>query len=219
MPARQRPVTAGDTEPAVHLLPLPPASGDGREADTARALCGTRLSRAEIEMVAPGQGLWCLGCFVSHVTGSPPIPDNTGGECLVAGLAYRALGWPVRLRRDQIALNLTLDVDAVALVLPVELAGEVAEILHRRRCPPPGSGAPAMPLHRIIVAGERFGVPLGWPTGVQRVTGTLLLPPTLTAHGPVVWVRPPQPRALRLCREIDVRAAVRTALGDPPPPP
>lgn len=55
-------------------------------------------------------------------------------------------------------------------------------------------------------------MPLAWPVGVHRVTGTLLLPPTVTAYGPVRWVRPPQPHALKLCREIDVLAALSTAL-------
>lgn len=49
---------------------------------------------------------------------------------------------------------------------------------------------------------------------MYRVTGTLL-PPTVTTRGPVRWVRPPQPDALRLCREADVLAALRAA---PPAP-
>ncbi len=32
----------------------------------------------------------------------------------------------------------------------------------------------------------------------------------------VTWVHPPEPTTARLCREIDVFAAVRTVLRDPP---
>lgn len=48
-----------------------------------------------------------------------------------------------------------------------------------------------------------------WPSGVHRVTGALLLPPTATARGPITWIHPPEPHALTLCREIDVIAAIR----------
>ncbi|HEX2297000.1 MAG TPA: hypothetical protein VHH34_00535 [Pseudonocardiaceae bacterium] len=130
--------------------------------------------------------------------------------------AYRELRWPVTLRGEQVSLNLDLDLDAVAVVIPVRLAARVVEILVGRRCPPPVLVHPGLATHWVIVAGERFGVPLGWPDGVHRVTGTLLLPPTVTGHGPVRWVRPPQPYALQWCREVDVCAALTTALRDPP---
>lgn len=42
----------------------------------------------------------------------------------------------------------------------------------------------------------------------HRITGALPLPPTVTTHGPVCWIHPPQPGALRLCREFDVFAAL-----------
>ncbi|MGH3571820.1 MAG: hypothetical protein ACRDUW_08330 [Pseudonocardiaceae bacterium] len=42
------------------------------------------------------------------------------------------------------------------------------------------------------------------------------LPPTKTARGPVSWVYPPEADALRLCREVDVFGALRTALRGPP---
>ncbi|MGH3907803.1 MAG: hypothetical protein ACRDTE_27030 [Pseudonocardiaceae bacterium] len=144
-----------------------------------------------------------------------PGTANTKTGPLSAGLAYRQLGWPVVLRGDNVSLNLDLDVDAVALVLPATLGMEVTDVLVRRRCPPAVLAHPALPAHLIIVAGERFPVPLAWPPGVHRVTGTLLLPPTVTAYGPVQWVRPPQPHALKLCREVDVCAALRTAISDP----
>jgi hypothetical protein len=92
----------------------------------------------------------------------------------------------VTLRRNEIALNLNLDLDmdAVALILPALLATEVADIFTRRRCPPAVLAHPAMPGHQVIPAGERYPVPLAWPTAVPRVTGTVLLPPTPTARGP-----------------------------------
>ena len=57
----------------------------------------------------------------------------------------------------------------------------------------------------------------GWPAGVHRVTGTLLLPPSVTRHGPVRWIHPPRLHTLRWCREIDVCAAVNTAVREDPP--
>lgn len=223
------PVKGGDA----HLLPLPLRSADGRR-EVLSALCGACLHIARIETVRPGHGLWCTYCFVAHVTGSPAVaraaaspPDATlvgvtGTEVdsyagrLAAGVAYQRLGWPVDLRRHEVSLDLELAVDAVALIIPTVLATAVADLLVRRRCPPPVLAHPAMPAHRVIVAGERFPVPLDWPAGVYRTTGTLLLPPTVTDRGPICWVRPPQPHALRLCREVDVVAALRAALSTPP---
>lgn len=37
-------------------------------------------------------------------------------------------------------------------------------------------------------------------------------PPSLTVRGLVTWVHSPSPEVLRLCREVDVIAALRTAL-------
>jgi hypothetical protein len=71
------------------------------------------------------------------------------------------------------------------------------------------------PEHHILLAGERYGVTLPWPLGVHQLTGDLLLPPSLTRRGPVTWIRPPQADSLRLCREIDMFAALRTALKVP----
>lgn len=216
--ARYRPGSTGEDEHTVHLVPLPLSSAESGAAD---ALCGRRLRSDEIETVTPGDGMWCTLCCLAHVTGSPPAPDTAktviAAEQERAAVAYREVGWPVTLRGDQVSLDLDRDVDAVALVIPAILASEVTGVLVRRRCPPAVLAHPALPAHRIILAGERYGVRLTWPTGVHRVTGTLLLPPTMTAHGPVQWVRPPQPHALKLCREIDVVAALRTALSDQPP--
>ncbi len=143
-----------------------------------------------------------------------PLPDTSAR--VAAALAYRELGWPVTLRGEQVSLNLDLDLDAVALVIPAVLAAQVAEILTGRHCPPPVLAHPVLSAHRVLVAGERYPVALAWPAGVHRVTGTLLLPATVTVHGPVRWVRPPQPHALKLCREFDVCAALCAASPDPP---
>jgi len=70
----------------------------------------------------------------------------------------------------------------------------------------------------VLLAGESYGVPLSWPSGVQVATGMLPLPPTVTPRGPVTWVHLPEANTLRLSREIDVFAAVRTALRAPPLP-
>ncbi|MGH3905290.1 MAG: hypothetical protein ACRDTE_14030 [Pseudonocardiaceae bacterium] len=216
--ARHRPDPAEQADHTVHLIAVP-LGGTGGEAN---ALCRLRMRPSWIETVSPGEGVWCTLCFVCHVTGSHPAPHTAGTDsgagCGAAALAYRTLGWPVTVRRDHVSLNLDLDLDAVALVLPAGLGSEVAEILVRRRCPPPVLVHPSLPAHRIILAGERFCVPLTWPAGVHRVTGTLQLPPTVTAHGPIRWIRPPQPHALKLCREFDVCAALSTVHHNPPPP-
>ncbi|MGH3804926.1 MAG: hypothetical protein ACRDTD_33235 [Pseudonocardiaceae bacterium] len=148
---------------------------------------------------------------------APALPSEHGAGTtpLAAATCYRAWGWPVTLRRDQVWLGLGDDV--VALAIPVSLAPQVTAILRQRRCPPPLLAHPYAPEHQVLVAGERYGVSLPWPPGVHRVTATLLLPPTMTLRGPITWIHPPEPNALRHCREINVAAAVRTALSDPPP--
>jgi hypothetical protein len=76
---------------------------------------------------------------------------------------------------------------------------------------------PYAPEHRIVLTAERYGVRLPWPAGVHQITGVLLLPPTVTPRGPVTWIHPPQADFLRLCREIDLFRALRTALGGSSP--
>lgn len=219
--ARRRADAAGEGDRTVHLVPTPLGGQAGAvEAPcSVEALCGIELLLGEIETVAPGEGVWCSLCFVVHVTGCRPAPvlaeSVTCAEQESAAAAYRKLGWPVTVRGTFLSLNLDLDVDAVALVIPVLLATDVVEILVRRRCSPAVLVHPAVPTHRIVLAGERFGVPLGWTTGVHRVTGTLVLPPSVTVHGPVQWIRPPGADSLRRCREFDVAAALHTALSDP----
>lgn len=201
---------AGEPEPIVHLVSLPLAS-DGAAEDVVSALCGVRLRADQIETVTPAAGTWCTLCVVNHVTGQrpapfPDTPSSTGtvAGCRSAGVAYRELGWPVIQCRNQVALDLSVDLDAVALVFPALLGTEVADILVRRHCSPPVLAHPYLPAHRIILAGDRCPVSLPWPAGVHRITDTLLLPPTVTARGPIFWVHPPRPQSLRRCREIDV---------------
>lgn len=47
----------------------------------------------------------------------------------------------------------------------------------------------------------------------RRTPSGLPLPPTVTPRGPLRWVHPPQENSLQLRREIDIAAAVRTALS------
>ncbi|MGH3846550.1 MAG: hypothetical protein ACRDS0_34810, partial [Pseudonocardiaceae bacterium] len=96
------------------------------------------------------------------------------------------------------------------------LAEQVTAILNQRRCPPLVLVHPDTPERRVLLAGEPYGVGLPWPSEVRRVGGTVSLPPTKTARGPVSWVYPPEADALRLCREVDVFGALRTALRGPP---
>lgn len=145
-----------------------------------------------------------------------PVVLDRYRSWVAAELDYRKLGWPVTLRRDEVVLSLDLDVDVIAMIIPAELATQTVEILTQRRCEPAVLAHPCMPEHWVILAGERYGVPLVWPTGVHRIGGTLLLPPTVTDRGPIAWVRPPHPHSLRLCREIDVFAALRAALSHLP---
>jgi hypothetical protein len=226
---RARSGTAPETARVVHLAPLTPG---GTGAVT--ALCGALLRPEEFQTVAPGYGMPCDLCTVSHLTSShPPVPAPDGAASATttatttapdptspaitprtAVLGYRAWGWPVSLRRDQIWLS--VGGDTVALLMPSLLAAEVTAILARRRCPPPVLSHPYAPDHRVLLCGERFGVALPWPPGVHQVTGTLLVPPSTTPRGPLSWVHPPGPDTLRGCREIDIVAAVRAALRDRP---
>ncbi|MGH8963751.1 MAG: hypothetical protein ACRDXB_00210, partial [Actinomycetes bacterium] len=72
------------------------------------------------------------------------------------------------------------------------------------------------PEHRVLLAGECYGIALPWPPRAHRITGTFPLPPTMTPYRPITWAKPPDADALRLCREIDIFGALRTALCDRP---
>ena len=211
---RYRPGVRGHTARTVHVIPLP----TDMQADAVRALCGVLLRLHDIETVAPGEGMPCAVCVINHTSDTTPAvklhasdPDSSDVPCPIGGVTYRAWGWPVSCHRDQTWLSLTTDV--VALVIPALLAAEVSVILAARRCPPLVLVHPEAPGYWFVLAGERYGVVLPWPPGVHRATGAhLLLPPTVTPRGPVTWVHSPLPDALQLCREVDVFAAVRTAL-------
>jgi hypothetical protein len=212
---RYLPGVTGQSARTVHVIPLPTA----KDAGAVSALCGVSLSHHDIETVTPGEGMPCTACVLNHVGGTAPAvePDASNPEGADAtgprgGATYQAWGWPVTCHRHQVWLSLTND--TVALVVPVQLAAKVSAILAVLRCPPLVLVHPEAPEYRTVLAGERYGVALPWPPGMYRATGVLLLPPTVTPHGPVTWVHPPQPDALRVCREVDVFAALRTALRD-----
>jgi hypothetical protein len=216
MLVRYRPGVTGQSARTVHVIRLPT---DG-QAGAVSALCGAVLISEDIEAVTAGEGMPCTLCVLNHVTATIPPgveadasnPGNADATSPTDAASYQAWGWPVSCRRDQVWLS--LEPDTVALVLPALLTVQVSAILVARRCPPAVLVHPEVPEHRIVLAGERSEMTLPWPDQVHRVTGALPLPPTLTLRGPVTWVHPPQPDALRLCREIDVFAAVRTALPE-----
>jgi hypothetical protein len=221
---RVRPGLTGESQRVVHLAPLPV-----EETGILTALCGMVLRRPSCEVVTPGQGAPCDGCLASHLTlvppafdevRSPPAPEHSGsdtpcfgGSLRDAAVTYRGWGWPVILRREQ--LWLVLARDAVALMIPTALADRLTELLTTRRCPPAVMEHPDAAEHRVLLAGERYGVALPWPAGLHRITSGVLLPPTVTPRGPLTWVHPPGPESLRQCREIEVLTALR-ALPDPP---
>jgi hypothetical protein len=215
---RYRPGVTGETARTVHVVPLPI---DG-QAGVVGALCGAALLRDDIETVIPGEGMPCTFCLINQTlstvqAGEPPAgrPDSAATGLAAGGITYQEWGWPVILHRDQVRLS--LDHDVSALAIPVPLCTEVTEILVQRRCAPPVLAHPYIPDHHILLTGERYGVPLPWPPQVHQVTGILLLPPTVTARGPITWTNPPREDSLQLCREIDLFGALRTTLNDAPP--
>ncbi|MGH3772550.1 MAG: hypothetical protein ACRDRW_14335 [Pseudonocardiaceae bacterium] len=217
---RYRPGINGRTPRVVHLVPLPP----GNQAGTAGvAFCGALLRRDLVEVVRPGQGVLCTLCMINHSNASPPpapaIAPPAGRisratDPLTAAACYRAWGWPVIPRGTQVWLD--LEPDTVALTIPAPLAARATTILIQWHCPPPAlMSHPDAPEHRVVLATERHSMAPPYPRSVHRTTGALPLPPTTTPCGPLTWVRPPQAGALRLCREFEVFAALRTALRDP----
>ncbi len=151
--------------------------------------------------------------YRSGVVGETASPaDGVGAGLAAGGACYQQWGWPVILHRDQVRLSLYRE--ASALAIPVPLGAAVIEILARRGCAPAVLAHPYTPDHHILLTGERYGVTLPWPAQVHQVTGALLLPPTVTPRGPITWAQPPREDSLRQCREIDLFAALRTALSD-----
>jgi hypothetical protein len=216
---RYRPGVVGETARTVHVVRLP----TGEQAGALGTMCGAALLLEDIETLTPGVGMPCTVCVLKHVmsttpTGEPPMdgPDNAGAAGLaVGGACYQQWDWPVTLHRDRVQLSLYRDVSGLAI--PVPLCTEVTQILTQRRCAPPVLAHPYAPEHHIVLTGERYGVALPWPPQVHRLTGVLLLPPTLTLRGPITWTRPPREDSLQLCREIDLFGALRAALGDSRP--
>ena len=131
---------------------------------------------------------------------------------LVSTLAdYQTWGWPLIQHHGLVQLRLGGEVSATAIPMPI--SAEVTRILTDRYCAPAVLVHPYAPEHHMVLAGEKFGAPLPWPLGVYQVNGALMLPPTMTIDGPITWVQPPSRDSLRLCREIDVFGALRTALS------
>jgi hypothetical protein len=214
MLVRYRPGNTDQTTHAVHLAPLP----DRHLAGTIGTLCGALLSLEDIETVNSGQGMPCTPCILHHVTATapavvPPVdsPDSDDAG-LINGVAYQAWAWPVTQHRDQIRLRLDCDVSAIAI--PIPLSTEVLQLLTARHCDPAVLAHPYTPEHHLILTGDRFPAPLPWPPGAHQITGTLLLPPTMTPRGPITWIRSPHQDSLHLSREIDVFGALRAVLGD-----
>jgi hypothetical protein len=230
---------APESARVVHLAPLPP-EGTGAVS----ALCGALLRPEEHDTVRPGHGMPCSLCVLSHAQSGdmpaqapddadPQVPDDaepTGPADLcpaaspdpaspeitpgAAARGYQSWGWPVVWHRDQVWL--TLDRNVLAVLVPTLLAVEVTALLARRDRAPAVLVHPDVPEHLVLLGGEPYGITLPWPPGVHRITGSVLLSPTATTRGALSWVHPPAPDSLRSCREIDLIAALRAVLRDPP---
>lgn len=198
----------GQTARTVHLVPIQPDCRPG----VVTALCGTLLCHDEIEPVEPAQGVPCQVCLMKKVgTATPTEVSSDDAAGFPRGAPYQAWDWPVTQHRDLVQLR--LDGDASAIAIPVPLSAAVTQVLTDRHCAPAVLAHPCAPEHHMVLAGERFGAALPWPSGVYQVTGTVMLPPTITICGPITWMQPPNKDSLRLSREIDVFGALRTVLG------
>jgi hypothetical protein len=209
---RYRPGIVGETSRTVHVVTLP----TDKPTRVVGARCGAVLRPADLEVVAPGEGMPCTMCVLHCVTDATPAemprrngPDraDTAGPA-PSGLTYQQWGWPVTLHRDQIRLHLNHAVSAWMIHAP--RCAEVIPVLTERRCAPLVIAHPYAGEHQIVLTGEKYGLPLPWPEQVHRVTGVLLLPPTRTLRGPITWITTPHPDCLRLCREIDLFTALRS---------
>lgn len=127
--------------------------------------------------------------------------------------SYLDWGWPVTVRGNQVVLALGAEV--AAIVLPAGLADAVLAVLDDQHCSVIVLADPGAPEHRVLLAGEPFGMLLPWPAGAHSASGSVALPPSRTPRGPVIWQRPPAGSGLRTCREIDIFAAVRATLRTP----
>lgn len=211
--ARHRPGGLGQAGRTVHLVPVVRPC----QAGVAAALCGGLLCLEEIETVEPGEGVPCQVCLMNRAAVMTADPESPVAEIEdAAGFpdvpAYQAWGWPVRQYRGVVQLR--LDCDASAIAIPTPLSVQVTHVLLDRLCAPAVLAHPDAPDHHMVLAGEPFGTTLPWPSGVYQVTGAVMLPPTMTIHGPITWVQPPSKESLRLSREIDIFGALRTVLND-----
>lgn len=213
---RHRTDLAGQAARTVHLVFHRPSATSGAAVV---ALCGVLLVGEQIETVAPGEGMPCTMCLLlrsstrrSPVSADPPASPcgDTASLTPTTAATYRAWDWPVLLRGDRVLLS--LDGQAAATIIPTDLAVDVLSILTARRCPVAVLAHSHAPEHQVLLSGEPYGVPLPWPPQVHPAGGAVPLPPTVTPGGPVSWAQRPQPHALWMSREIDVFAAVRTAL-------
>ncbi|MGH3977567.1 MAG: hypothetical protein ACRDRZ_00970 [Pseudonocardiaceae bacterium] len=154
--ARYRPGVAGEAARTVHVVPHPGPMDSG----AVTALCGALLACEEIETVAPGDGLPCTRCLLLGSSSTPqPSPAALGEsgpevtgvsfEPVAAVGCYRAWGWPVTTRGDHH--------QAVALLIPTDLASQVRPTLATRQRPAPVLAHPDAPGHRVFLAGEPFG--------------------------------------------------------------
>ncbi len=210
--ARPRSGGLGQASRAVHLVPVVRCCESGVVA----ALCGGLLCLDEIDTVGPGEGVPCQVCLMNQATAMTADPPSSVAESEDAvGLpgvpSYLAWGWPVR--HDRGLVQLRLDGDASAIAIPAPLSAPVTEVLIDRLCAPAVLAQPDAPDHHIVLAGERFGATLPWPSGVYQVTGAVMLPPTMSIYGPISWVQPPSKESLQLSREIDIFGALRTVLN------
>jgi hypothetical protein len=205
---RHRPGLIGQTARTVHLVPIRPDCQPG----VVIALCGSLLGHDEIEPVEPAQGVPCQVCLMNKAgTATTPEASFDDAAGFPSGATYQAWAWPVTQHRDLVQLR--LDGDASAIAIPVPLSAAVTQVLTDRHCAPAVLAHPYAPEHHMVLAGERFGAALPWPSGVYQVTGAVMLPPTMTICGPITWIQSPNKDSLRLSREIDVFGALRTVLS------
>jgi len=196
---RSRQGVGGEAGRVVHLARLDVGAQASGRMET---LCEMSLAVVQVESVAPGVGMPCIPCLL-HRDGVEPRPAPSAAT-------YRAWGWPVTVRGDQVLL--TLGFEVIALALPDGLAEAVTAILVGRDRPAPVLVDPGVPGKQMLLAGEPYGVPLPWPGSVRLLTGTVPLPPSVTPGGSVRWRHRPITADLAGCREIDVFGAVRTVL-------
>jgi hypothetical protein len=217
MLVRYRAGVTGQTARTVHLV-TPPERG---QAGALGTVCGSLMSVALIETVTAGQGMPCNECVIhqlsamtEHPVVRPDSDDDGHGDGLVDRATYDAWGWPVNQHCEQMQLSPQCDVSAIAV--PIPLSAELIRILTARRCAPAVLADPDAPEHHYVLVGEKYGAMLPWPSNVHPISGALMLPPTMTPRGPIIWIQPPSKDSLRLSREIDVFGALRAALSNAP---